>query len=108
MRTVYFDVDDTIVIWRTIGSEPQEGDVLIEDIVAKPNTKIIEKIKEHKAKGDKVVIWSQGGEEWVNTVVKVLELEEYVDVKLSKPDLYYDDLHCTMWLTSKWVKVDDK
>lgn len=94
-NAVYFDVDDTLVL-HDRHDLPDEDVLLIDvgDMVfsVHPHTKHIERLKEHKQSGDTVVVWSQGGSEWAEIVVNVLGLTEYVDVCLTKPHFYYDDL----------------
>lgn len=52
----------------------------------------VELLKQHKARGMFIIVWSKAGAQWANAVVKKLKLEEYVDLILTKPDKYCDDL----------------
>lgn len=108
-KLIYFDVDDTLVMWDTYG----EQDSLVEfsnpddssfKWYLKPNIGTIEMLKQHKREGYTVVVWSQGGWDWVQEVVKTLKLEEYVDLCITKPNIYVDDLHCEKWMTN-WRKI---
>jgi hypothetical protein len=49
-------------------------------------------MKKHKARGHKIVVWSAGGWEWAKSVVETLELTEIVDLVMSKPAWFYDDI----------------
>lgn len=91
-KFIFFDVDDTLVMWFT-----QSDDLLafnnygtIEMLA--PNPFCIAALKLAKKEGNTVVVWSGGGAEWAEEVVKVLNLEKYVDVVLAKPDEFHDDL----------------
>jgi FMN phosphatase YigB (HAD superfamily) len=101
--TVYFDVDDTLVMWKLDWDESIENQIVfIPDTSGRVpvllHTKHIELLKRHKEAGDVVVVWSQGGSDWAEAVVKTLGIEEYVDVILTKPTKYYDDLPAALWL----------
>lgn len=80
-RVVYCDVDDTLIMWPELG---QEG--------YKPHLKHIEMLKRFKSRGQAVIVWSAGGHEWAEHIVKELGLEPYVDAVLCKPSWYMDDL----------------
>lgn len=95
-ETVYFDVDDTLVVWDAW--QGRENECLrfekwkynSNNVI--PHYEHIELLKKHKAEGDVIVVWTQGGSEWGEAVVKALDLESYVDLIVNKPDQYYDDL----------------
>jgi hypothetical protein len=100
-RTAYFDVDDTLVIWNlTLENSSRavevKGPTMTEWLV--PHFEHILRLKRHKKRGDSVVVWSQGGADWAEAVVRALGISEYVDVCLQKPSVYYDDLPATAWI----------
>ena len=102
---VYFDVDDTLVIWGK--NDPDNSMTFIchgcvESLV--PNTEIIMELKKAKKEGSTVVVWSQGGADWVEEVVITLKLEQYVDLIISKPDAYFDDLPAARFMRN-WRKA---
>ena len=89
-RTVNFDVDDTLIMWEC---DPDDPTVLyIDGLKCRPHLKHIELLKNLKAIGWNIVIWSQGGADHAANVIKHLELEKYVDVVMSKPEMIVDDL----------------
>lgn len=113
--TVYCDVDDTLVKWGSPNSPEEEKNSVVVVVPAHKYTHIIEEteqkyeniqyeqrvvlikehinqLKEHKRRGHVVVVWSAGGSEWAAAVVKAVGLESYVDVVISKPSWYIDDL----------------
>jgi FMN phosphatase YigB (HAD superfamily) len=108
-KPVFFDVDDTLIIWpssaQALGIDHGEfykkaieigtGDL---KMLAMPHEKHIQFMRNLKCQGAKIVVWSHGGEEWAKTVVETLELELYVDLILSKPSLYIDDLDASKWM----------
>lgn len=119
---VFFDVDDTIVKWdkESISSEPTiqiiqpkvlhrtADDELVEvgpyTVTLALHNKHIAALKEHKAKGDTVIVWSAGGWDWAEAVVKALQLEEYVDLVINKPICIYDDLPPHEFLPRRYLK----
>lgn len=104
--TYYFDVDDTLIMWRMNPSEDiMDRILMIEDHMGKvpviPHNKHIDALKNLKIQGNRIVVWSQGGSDWAEVVVKALKLEAYVDIVLCKPKLYYDDLDFHSWGVSR-------
>jgi hypothetical protein len=88
------DVDDTLIMWRI--PEGYEGELVETEVFGFkdkgiPNKPAIEHLKKMKARGYSVVVWSAGGSDWAEAVVKALKLEEYVDVVMPKIDFHLDD-----------------
>lgn len=100
-KFIYFDCDDTLVMWFT-----QSEDLLafnnygtIEMLA--PNPFCIAALKLAKKDGHTVVVWSGAGADWAEEVVKVLNLEQYVDVVLAKPESYHDDLPADQFMKDR-------
>lgn len=97
-HSIFFDIDDTIIMWSDTFRLPFDGAVKIvcphdgQVSYHRPHKRHIEFLKKQKAKGMTVVVWSAGGVGWAAEVVRTLGLEEYVDIVVSKPDKYVDDL----------------
>lgn len=94
---LYVDVDDTLVAWSShlLDSKVYEKisipfDHFIEEAVI--NTHNVEHLKKMARRGHVVIVWSAGGVDWANAVVKALELGTYVDAVLEKPTYYLDDV----------------
>lgn len=103
----YFDVDDTLVMWG-YGDHPEARTILCpksktlidgelrespawSELVVPNKANILQLIK-HKQRGHRIVVWSAGGADWAEAVVRSLELTDYVDMVVSKPSWWYDDL----------------
>lgn len=101
-NVVMFDVDETLVLWENVYKYPMELWLKIEQpsliMHVMPHLKHIELLKQFKARGHKVIVWSQGGYEWALRIVKALGLENVVDVVMSKPKWYVDDLNSEAFL----------
>jgi hypothetical protein len=57
-----------------------------------PHEEHIQKLKEHADRNHFIVVWSAGGYEWAEAVVKGLGLNLYVDLIITKPRWAWDDL----------------
>lgn len=120
-QPTFFDVDDTLVKWDraqysdidklhavAITCPTSRQSKIIEQETGEeaklenakgtwteyliPHRKHIEQLKLHKLRGHTIIVWSAGGWEWAEAVVRALKLEQYVDLVIEKPMWYYDDL----------------
>lgn len=97
-KYVYFDCDDTLVMW---GRHQSPKCVAFKDpynkgekILLVPHENHIQKLISYSGNGWVVVVWSRGGYPWAREVVRGLGLQGYVDHILAKPDIYFDDVKC--------------
>lgn len=108
---VCFDVDDTLVIW-TIPPGREKECILFDSFGVPewllPHKHHIKLLKQFKARGQKVIVWSQGGAQWAEAVVKTLKLEDYVDVVMAKPKWVIDDLPAATWMQRTYLDLDGK
>lgn len=101
-----FDVDDTLVMHGQKCKSTKEF-VEVKDpienryISLRKNLGMIRLLKEEKARGAYVVVWSKGGYQWALNVLIALNLLDYVDLILTKPRAYYDDKNVSEWLTER-------
>lgn len=120
-KVVMFDVDDTLVMWDDDGSysknQYRKRDDLVEfkdpyfdglgkrkSIYLKPNDKVIELLRKMKTEEDRtIVVWSAGGAPWANEVVVRLGLRDFVDLVISKPTIYVDDLPCQEFMLQRII-----
>lgn len=121
--SVFCDVDDTLVLWNPtqeqldkegIDFECPGSFVMVDDELVPsppwikrlvPHKVHIEQLKKHKMRGHLIVVWSAGGWDWAEAVVKTLGLEHIVDLVVSKPTWTYDDLQASEFMPkSKWMK----
>lgn len=96
---IYFDVDDTLIMWidnvTNKGKENTKkvGITLYDSTYyLYPHVKNIQLLKDLKASGKHIVVWSKGGQPWAQAAVNTLGLNNHVDYILSKPDRVVDDL----------------
>jgi hypothetical protein len=101
-RVAYFDVDETIVLWkpREEALSPDYVELERNGVTAygKLNVKIAHKMLMHKFWGDGVVVWSNSGGKFAQYICKQFNLDKFVDQYLSKPFCYYDDLKCEQFM----------
>lgn len=104
-QNIGVDVDDTIVLWRKaeFGEQtvtvtcPYDG-IPVVLVVHKPHVKLI---KDRKARGCSIMVWSQSGPQWAKAVVDALGLQDVVDEVKGKPFMILDDLPPEVWLTNR-------
>lgn len=97
-----FDVDDCLINWGKIPKgrkaitfiNPYDG----EQHYVTPNLANIKILKERKARGATILVWSQSGYKKAAAVVRALGIEQYVDYISSKPMAYVDDKPCELWM----------
>lgn len=91
---VMFDVDETLVSH----TDEEDYNFLVVNPYSNSSVKLkeifkhTELLKQYKGRGMFVVVWSKAGCLWADIVIKHLMLEDYVDLILTKPDRYVDDL----------------
>lgn len=111
---VFCDVDETLVSYTEcvpggirIYGEPYKDLISIidpydqEELLLNPLVANIRLLKRCKLKGKTVVVWSRGGYKWVKAVVEALNLQDYVDLVMTKVELYIDDKDISNWGTSR-------
>lgn len=120
---VFFDCDDTLVLWGSqYVKEDDDGKLNTVNIASPfytpsmyattapiyelvPHTKHIKHLKDSKLLNkNTIVVWSAGGWQWAKAVVKALGIEEYVDAVMEKPTSYVDDLHCKEFMGTRIYK----
>jgi len=111
-KVLMVDVDDTLLHYS---SKPSAKDISVEHKgygfrqEGRPMEANIEALKEHSERGFIIVVWSQAGYEWAESVVRALHLEKHVSLIMSKPSKYMDDLKCTEWMGQNiWKGVEDE
>jgi predicted phosphatase len=110
-NSVFFDVDDTLILWNPTPEQKKANGFKYQDddgvFTYVPHKIHIESLKNHKSRGHFVVVWSAGGYKWAEKAVKMLELEEYVDLVIAKPKWCYDDLIAEKILPAVQWKKDE-
>ncbi len=108
-KTVYFDCDNTLVMWSSRMYEPHWHERAIEvgGYWLVPHVHHVNALKNHKEDGCTIVVWSQGGADWAKCVVDALGLEAWVDVCLRKPDIYYDDITAQQFMAGAKRYLDE-
>lgn len=105
---VVIDCDDTLVMWNE--SEhwlPGPDKVCLQDpydqsvVYLVPHKQHINLIKKYKKQGYTVIVWSAAGALWAKEVVDQLKLNDLVDLVMSKPIKYVDDLKAAEILGSR-------
>lgn len=114
---IAFDCDDTLVMWNADMSWTHKAQGTLEFnavpsledpkwVYLKPHHGHIEILKKHKKQGYGIVVWSAGGAWWAREVVKVLQLQDYVDVTMAKPVRCYDDIEPNQFLEREYLRYE--
>lgn len=102
-----FDCDDTLVMHVEPDQIPPGESVRVYDAVTKKfitmriNRPMVRLLREAKARGFFVLVWSRGGKRWAADIVKALDLVDFVDIVMTKPLHYFDDKDVAKWLTER-------
>ena len=97
------DVDNTLVMWDD-PFNPGEGKISINCpyeegtiFYLTPNKHHINILIAKKKRGNFIILHSQNGWAWAETVAKALNIEQYIDVVKTKTGNYIDDLPADAW-----------
>jgi predicted phosphatase len=99
-----FDVDGCLVIHQAASLIPESEKIEVYDAVTKNlvivriNRPMVRLLRESASRGSFVIVWSRGGYQWAADVVKALGLQDYVNLVMSKPLAYFDDMPVEKWL----------
>ena len=106
-RVIFCDVDETLITHDAANLGTRNASELAvfvknphtnENIVVYKNLPMIRCLIEEKARGGFIVVWSMGGNAWAKNVLTELELDDKVDLVMSKPFAYFDDKPVESWL----------
>lgn len=108
-RTVFVDVDDTILIWNHEDFPELEKINITDEYHNRTfavHKKHVEFIKNLDLIGFKIIVWSASGDEWANLIVDKLKLTPHIDYCMSKPEFVMDDLKDPMEILTRILYFD--
>jgi FMN phosphatase YigB (HAD superfamily) len=99
-RIVFFDIDDTLVIWDWKPINPDgvglvsinNPDGACSELVM-PHNRHIQLLRQFKARGHTVVVWSQGGHAWAESVCKTLGIDDLPTEAFMRAPIYLDPMN---------------
>lgn len=104
-QVICIDVDDTLVLHKanvvgdsTVLFKDPYDDSIRKLVVHEPHVKIL---RDRKARGATIIVWSQSGYQWAEAIVRALGLEDCVDFVASKPIAYIDDKPVQDWMAER-------
>lgn len=100
-NVVPFDVDDTLVMRENPGDRTPIKVIDPADGVTRevyPHSFHIEQLIKQKGRGFVIIVWSQAGFGWAENVISALGLSAHVDLVMTKPNKYFDDLPAEKWM----------
>ncbi len=100
---VFVDVDSTLVLPNETKYQGNEQVSIYDSVTGSyltmykhaPNIRLL---LEEKHRGSFIVVWSRGGFDWAENVLKALNITYAVDLVMTKPLVYIDDLDISNWL----------
>lgn len=92
-KAVYVDVDETLVLWKDDPVDPDNNVIQVVNglLTIKFHRRHIQLVKQFYAIGWTVIVWSQGGPDHAEHVIKACKLENHIHAILGKPDTILDD-----------------
>lgn len=94
-QVIMCDIDDTLIMWQKRKTGCAEVDVTCPHSGRKYTLPInfgnLKVLKDRKARGSTIIVWSAGGFAWAKAVVEAMKLQDHVDFIMSKPIGYIDD-----------------
>lgn len=108
------DVDSTLVMhMKQPLAHKHEDAIRVRDsaeggyIYVLPHKPNIRLLKEEKSRGAHIIVWSRGGFQWATDVIKALKLQKYVDIVMTKPLTYIDDVKVSDWMKYRvWLPFE--
>jgi hydroxymethylpyrimidine pyrophosphatase-like HAD family hydrolase len=108
-KIYYFDVDNTLVFPESDSQRlklPPSDPIYMGGRRFYVHLAHLELMRDLKARGHTVIVWSAGGSHWAEAVVKMLKMDQVVDLVISKPDGICDDKYVTEWVpTEDWFFI---
>lgn len=98
-----FDVDGTLICDK----DESDYHIYVLDPLTKKNMcvgvnrNMIRLLMEEKQRGAFIIVWSRGGYQWAKNVLNALMLENQVDLVMSKPLAYFDDIPVKKWMKDR-------
>lgn len=104
-QVIFVDCDDTLVMWK----KAKKGEKVIAftdpydatQHYVVPHIPHIKILKDRKARGATIIVWSQSGWAWAEAIVKALDIGQSVDMVMSKPVAYIDDKPVEEWMAER-------
>lgn len=111
---VVCDVDDTLIM-HSYPDEFKDEAIQVPDCydpnnayTVVPHKLHIKVLKDFKARGYHVIVWSAAGAKHAKTIVDALGLQDHVNTVMSKPIKYMDDLEAHQILGARIYLKDKK
>lgn len=106
-HTIFFDVDDTLIIHRGIPEGAEHPDLIEFKDPYHPDKNHTVKALKHRLhclmlkrmplRGRAVYVWSHSGVEYAEAAIKALGLEECITAIIPKPETICDDKNMEDW-----------
>lgn len=105
-----FDIDSTLLLYKDIRVKTKNKVELMyggEVIYLTVHKMHVMFLKHCKERGDFVILWSKNGWQWAQHVANVLELNDHVDLIMSKPTRHVDDKKDLSSIVGDGIWIED-
>lgn len=101
------DIDNTLVLHNPKNpasctyvdiDDPVQKGKKITLAIHKPNVRLL---LEELARGSFIIVWSKGGFQWAENVLKALGIDHKNIIILTKPKVYIDDKPVSSWMKDR-------
>lgn len=108
------DIDNTILKWSKKHNIPGEGRIEIldpysgETIYGRPHLVHIRLLKQYKARGYTIIAWTKSGVLWAEAVAKAFNIDDLIDLYMTKPDKVIDDKNTLEDIVGPVIYLEDR
>jgi hypothetical protein len=108
------DVDNTLAKWSKKHNIPGEGRIKVLDpysgelVYLKPHLVHIRLMRQYKARGYSIVVWSKAGRLWAKAVCEAFGITDIVDMYMTKMEKVIDDKSTLEDIVGNRVYLEDR
>lgn len=106
-NNVMFDIDGTLVLYGKEGPTVKLSYHGIELRELVPHTGHISFLKALKKRGFTIFVWSNNGADWAEEVVTKLNIKEYCDYAMTKPQKVIDDENVEKFIKTVYIPFEE-
>lgn len=106
-NTIFFDIDGTMVLYGKKGKTIKLNYHGVEQRNLTPHKGHISFLKALKKRGFTVFLFSNNGWQWCREVAKKLQIEDYVDYGMTKPQKVVDDEEIGKYIKTIYIPFEE-
>ncbi len=102
-KVVAFDVDDTLIKDDIDPDDVLSAKLRDKSFLFSPHRRHVNLLRTYHRKGFTIIVWSQGGYDYANSILNALGVSSLVSLVMTKPSRYIDDLPASAWMQRMWI-----